>query len=97
MSNRTRKRTIHEIAMKHGSRGSIPADDPIYKQGWTIGSTVPYRQRPAGLPPSGAEISSDSMRPALDQIERALKAKDARYMAASKRAHTARHKSADRE
>lgn len=52
MSDTTRAMTIEGAAMLHGSLGVIPADDPIYKNGWTVGATVPYRQRAVTRAPS---------------------------------------------
>lgn len=39
--------TIRESAIKHGLT-PIPPGDPIYQNGFTIGATKSYRQRPAG-------------------------------------------------
>ena len=82
MSDTPRKPTHGEIAMKYGSRGPVPADDPIFKQGWVIGTTSPYRQPPRKLqqPTSTYPSSTDPMQGAIDQIEAALKAKDAQYL-----------------
>ena len=48
------KMTGRELITKYGGT-AIPPDDPIFKPGFTIGATVPYRQRPAG---STSEASS---------------------------------------
>lgn len=42
----TRKPTIRQLGIKYGGT-PIPPDDPIFKPGFTVGATVPYRQRPA--------------------------------------------------
>ena len=47
MSTTTGATTISEEGIKHGLT-PIPPDDPIYKNGWTIGATMPYRQAPNG-------------------------------------------------
>ena len=77
----TGKLTRAEAAMKFGIK-AIPADDPIFDNGFQIGATRPYKQAPTG---STAKASSsaqdDPMQPAVDQIERALRAKDAQVMA----------------
>jgi hypothetical protein len=77
MSSTTGKMTHRELGMKYGIP-EIPPDDPTFKPGFTIGATVPYRQRPAG---STNEASSsapneelpDPMQPAIDAIEEMLK------------------------
>ncbi len=46
--------TGRELGIKYGGT-PIPPDDPIFRPGFTIGATVPYRQRPAG---STSEASS---------------------------------------
>lgn len=61
MPTTTGKPTRTEIAMKYGSRGPIPPDDPIFRTGWQTGSTVPYRQRPVTRAPStGATIPENN-------------------------------------
>ena len=47
MSSTTGKMTGRELGIKYGGT-PIPPDDPIFRPGFTIGATVPYRQRPAG-------------------------------------------------
>ncbi len=82
MSTTTGKLTRTEIAMKYGSKGAIPADDPIFDNGFQIGATKPYRQAPAGSTEKASSAAQDDpMQPAIDQIERALRAKDAQVMA----------------
>lgn len=54
MTSTTGKPTITESATKYGIK-PIPPDDPIFKPGFTVGATVPYRQRPVG---STSKVSS---------------------------------------
>ena len=82
MSTATGKLTRTEIAMKYGSKGAIPADDPIFDGGFQIGATRPYKQAPTGSTAKASSAAQDDpMQPAVDQIERALRAKDAQVMA----------------
>ena len=64
-------------------------DDPIYSSGLTVSyvqrptpSTSSSPQSTDGLPKeSSSSAQDDPMQPAIDQIERALRAKDAQVMA----------------
>jgi hypothetical protein len=82
MYTTTGKLTRTEIAMNYGSKGAIPEDDPIFDGGIQIGATRPYRQAPTGsTAKASSEAQDDPMQPAIDQIGRALRAKDAQVMA----------------